>query len=239
MKSISCATLALCVFAGFSCGSKETVSRSGGPPAKAAQTSPAPGKTTTTESKGINSVTEPGRFVHTTPAPVILKITNPKTAEEHLAVAIDRHMHNKLDEAIEEYKKALALKPNSALAHFRLGNAYDQKHNREAAIAEWKETIRLDPHYLDAYNALTVAYKEKGDLRTAAEYYEHLLEFPPARTVVHYRLGFWYKQLGDKEKARQHLESYIDLALNPRSKEAGTDRYQKAVRALESVKAKT
>lgn len=222
MKKLLYFALAFCTFGSLSCGSKE-------PQAKATQTA----------DKALSSAKDPDRYVHTKPAVPVFKITNPKTAEEHYTVAVNHDMNKRTDQAIEEYKKAIALKPNWAIAHFRLAMDYRAKQNIDAAIAEWKETTRDDPHFLDAYNALTVAYKEKGDLKTAAEYYEHMLDFPPMRIVVHYRLGFWYKELGERAKARQHLEDYIQLALNSRSKEAGTDRYQKAVRALEDLKAKS
>lgn len=229
MKKLSLSLFAICLFGAISCGSKQPAS-----PAKTKQNSAAATAAQTT----IDSKNDPGRYVRTTPSPAPFKITNPKTAEEHFDVAVYQQMHHNLDTAIDEYKKAIALKPNWAIAHYRLGVLYDKKQNRDAAIAEWKEAIRADPHYLDAYNDLTVAYKERGDLRTASEYYEHLLEYPPARTMVHYRLGFWYKQLGDNQKAQDHLEKYIDLALNAKSKEAGTDRYQKAVGALKELKAR-
>ena len=84
---------------------------------------------------------------------------------------------------------------------------------------------------------LSDAYRVKGDLRSAADAYAHLLEFPPSRMAAHYRLGFWYVEIGDKAKAREHLQDYIDLALNGKSKEPGTDRYTKAVREIEKLNA--
>jgi tetratricopeptide (TPR) repeat protein len=179
----------------------------------------------------------PGAFVKTEQSRPELNITNPRTAQEHLNVAMERHYKRDLDGAIAEYKKSLELQPVSSLAHFRLGRAYQEKGDLDNAIAQWKLATRHDPHYYDAYSMLADAYRAKGDLESAAESYAHLLEFPPARMAVHYRVGFWYLELGDKPKAREHLESYIDLALNGKSKEPGTDRYEKAVRALEKLNA--
>jgi tetratricopeptide (TPR) repeat protein len=186
----------------------------------------------------ITYSSHPERFTQKTkkPEPYKLNLPDPKTAQEHFTVAVYKHDRRDLDGAIDEYKKALALKPDWAIAHFRLARAYQEKGDIDAAMAQWKETTRADPHYYEAFTNLATAYKEKGDLKNAAESYEKVLEFPPSRMAVHYRLGFWYRDLGEKEKARQHLESYIDLALNGKSKEPGTDRYEKAVRALQALK---
>jgi len=188
------------------------------------------------QEKVISAATDPGRFVRTTPAPVVFNITNPKTAQEHFNFAVDRDRTKQFDEAIVHYKKALELRPDWAIAHFRLARDYQNTGNVDAAIAEWKEAVRYDPHYYDAYIELTDAYRKKGDLKSAAESYEHLLGHPAAQLSVHYRLGYWYKELGERQRAREHLQSYIDLALQRNSKELGTDRYQKAVRTLESLK---
>jgi tetratricopeptide (TPR) repeat protein len=185
--------------------------------------------------ESVSYATDPGRFVKTKPAPYTLGITNPKTAQEHLNVAVDRHNKHDFQGAIAEYKKALQLRPVWALAHFRLGRAYQESGNVDAAMDEWKLAVRDDPHDYDAYAMLADAYHQKGEVKQAAEAYSHLLEYPPARMAVHYRLGFWYSDLGDKAKAREHLQSYIDLALNGQSKEPGTDRYQQAVHALRKI----
>ena len=184
--------------------------------------------------KPLNFEATPDHFVKTAPPVATFNITNPKTAQEHFNFAVHKHGKNEFDAAIEHYKKALELRPGWAIAHFRLGRAYQQKGNLDAAIEQWHQATRAEPRYYDAYANLAAAYHQKGDLRKAAESYEHLLEYPQGRGAVHYRLGFWYQELGDKAKARQHLQSYIDLALQSKS-EPGTERYQRAVRALEKL----
>jgi tetratricopeptide (TPR) repeat protein len=59
-------------------------------------------------------------------------------------------------EAVTEYRTALRMKPESALAHFHLGNALHKLGRLPEAIAEYQESLSIDPavpevHYELAY----------------------------------------------------------------------------------------
>jgi tetratricopeptide (TPR) repeat protein len=49
------------------------------------------------------------------------------------------------DEAIAEYRNALRLKPDSALAHFHLGNAFHKKGRLPEAITEYQASLSIEP----------------------------------------------------------------------------------------------
>lgn len=188
--------------------------------------------------KTITYATNPERFVEEKLPPYKFNITNPKTAQEHFNVAVYEHTNKHLDRAIEEYKKALELKPDWAIAHFRLARAYQEKGNRDEAIAHWEKATLYDPRYYEAHFLLALAYKERGDAKKAIESYAKLLNYPPARMEAHYRLGLWYQDLGDGRKAREHLENYRQLALQSKSKEYESERFQRALKDLEKLSQK-
>jgi len=59
-------------------------------------------------------------------------------------------------DAIAEYRTALRLKPDSALAHFHLGNTFHKMGRLAEAIAEYQASLSIDPgvpevHYELAY----------------------------------------------------------------------------------------
>ena len=137
------------------------------------------------------------------------------------------------DEAIEEYKKALELKPGWAVVHFRLAMDYKRQGRADEAISEWEQAVRYDPQFYKAYDLLAAAYRRQGNLEKAIEAYSGLLKYPPAQLGAHYQMGFSYAQLGDRKKAREHLESYRELAL--KSKEHESPRFQKALRELQKL----
>ncbi len=51
----------------------------------------------------------------------------------------------KWDEAVAAFKKAIALKPDFALAHLNLGKAYYMKDMKEEANQEWNRARQIDP----------------------------------------------------------------------------------------------
>jgi tetratricopeptide (TPR) repeat protein len=67
------------------------------------------------------------------------------------------------DEAMRAYQRALALRPNSADAHNKLGDAYFYAGRFTEAIDAYHEAARLRPKDGEAYYNLALAYLEIGD----------------------------------------------------------------------------
>ena len=68
----------------------------------------------------------------------------------------------KLDEAIAEYREAIRLKPDYALAHNNLGLILGLQGKLDESIAEHREAIRLEPDLADAYCNLGLALRQLG-----------------------------------------------------------------------------
>ena len=67
------------------------------------------------------------------------------------------------EEAIRAYKRAIQLRPNSAEAYNKLGDAYFFGGRFPDAIAAYQEAARLHPTDGEAYYNLALAYLETGD----------------------------------------------------------------------------
>jgi tetratricopeptide (TPR) repeat protein len=186
--------------------------------------------------KGISYAKNPERFVKQIPSDTPFNITDPKTAQEHFNVAVNFDYQNQLDKAIAEYEKTLELKPDWALAHFRMAQDYQKQGRTDEAVAQWGLATRYDPQFYAAYDLLSAAYARQGNLKKAIEAYSPMLNYPPARMPTHYQLGIWYAQLGEVPQAREHLEAYRELALNSKSVEVQSDRFQKATKELQKLK---
>src|SRR5258708_20136802 len=52
--------------------------------------------------------------------------------------------------AVDTLQNALRKDPNSAVAHYQLGVAFDQQHNDARAESEWRDAVRLRPDLTDA-----------------------------------------------------------------------------------------
>ena len=64
------------------------------------------------------------------------------------------------DEAMVEYRAAIALKPQSAAPHNNLGNALRDLGRRDEAMAEYRAAIALNPKYAAPHNNLGNALRE-------------------------------------------------------------------------------
>ncbi len=109
-------------------------------------------------------------------------------SRSHYNFALNLEKEGNLDEAIEEYKKALILDPNFIDAQFALANVYFEL----------------------ARNKL--AYFEKKDYQRAREYYIRLLKQPKFKYAVAYqKLADIYKQTGEIKKAENYQKAYDEL----------------------------
>ena len=122
----------------------------------------------------------------------------------------------KNDEAVAQFKKAIALRPNFAEAHFNLGVALREKHDLVGAIAEYREALRLNPNDAEAHSNLGNALREEHDLDGAVAEYREALRLRPRFAEAHSNLGVALREKHDLDGAiaecREALRLKPDLA---------------------------
>jgi tetratricopeptide (TPR) repeat protein len=122
------------------------------------------------------------------------------------------------DEAIEEYKIALRIKPDYAEAHNNLGNSYYEQGRIDEAIEEYKIALRIKPDHAVAHYNLGNAYANLGRTDEAIEEYKKALRIRPDYAEAHNNLGNVYDSLGRTDEA---IEKYkIALRFKPDYAEA-------------------
>ena len=85
-------------------------------------------------------------------------------------------------DAEEHYKRALAIDPNYALAHFNLGNLYDEQNDPALALTHYNEALRLHPNYADAHYNLALLYQSLRDVMGALRHWRAYLKLDPTST---------------------------------------------------------
>ena len=80
-----------------------------------------------------------------------------------------RLAQEKYDGALEDFDKAIELKPDYAPAHSFRGYVYEEKGEFERAIANYNKAIALKPDYAEAYGNRGVTYSKKGEFDRALE----------------------------------------------------------------------
>lgn len=73
-------------------------------------------------------------------------------------------------EAIAQYERALAARPNFAAAWFRLGEARNECGDRAGAIDAFRRTLEVEPSHARARTAIVDAWRAMGDAQEAERY---------------------------------------------------------------------
>ncbi len=98
------------------------------------------------------------------------------TTKQHADALVEE---GRLDEAIEEYKAAIALDKSDPCSHFGLCDAYDKKGMAEAAMRELKAAMRLRPGWPYYHNRMGRFLESAGRTEEAAREYEEALRLKP------------------------------------------------------------
>ena len=93
-------------------------------------------------------------------------------------------------EAIRYNTAAVALRPDSAAAHYNLGYVLYDKHQLDEAIAEFKKAIVLEPDLALAHTNLGVALYGKHRLDEAMTEYRKAVALEPGLAMAHNNLGY-------------------------------------------------
>lgn len=121
-----------------------------------------------------------------------------------------RYRYRDNENAIELYKRSIALDPDFALAYAGLADAYSQRVNTWGVNGHWSDValetaqkaISIDPDLPEGYKALGFCYSNKGWLTKSLEAYQRALSLRPQyeeamnnTAVVQHMLGRWDEAL--------------------------------------------
>lgn len=116
--------------------------------------------------------------------------------------------------AQEAYKRALALAPNSAEAHFAIGRNLQEDGRIEEANRYFLDTLEIDPRNANAYRFLASNKAFNADDETFARMLK-LLENDDIsqknRIRLHFAAATVFEQAGDIDNAYTHLSAGNDL----------------------------
>ncbi len=118
---------------------------------------------------------------------------------------------NDMDRAIDYYKKAIRLEPESLEAFVNLGNAYFANEEFRKSIEAYKVALQLDPEDSNIYSNLGVAYIELGDKNEAIKYLTQAIMLNPHNESAHYNLGILYAMNDESDKAIEQYDKLLEL----------------------------
>lgn len=118
----------------------------------------------------------------------------------------------KIEQAIPEYDRAIALDPSLAEANYNRGRAYDMLGDYEKAIADFDRAIALKQDWAEAYRARGRAYRESGNAERSLEDYDNALALNLDFADAYIGRGLTYATLGQLERAIQDYDKGIELS---------------------------
>jgi hypothetical protein len=115
-------------------------------------------------------------------------------------------------EAVEEFKQARAIAPDSAREKLNYALALLKAEGHEPeAVQLLEEVQRQDPALPHTWFNLGIYYKRRGDANKAIAQFEGMLARTPNEAIAHYQLGTLYRQVNRNADAQKQFETAAAL----------------------------
>jgi tetratricopeptide (TPR) repeat protein len=137
--------------------------------------------------------------------------------ETHEALGDTYRMLRNHEKALEAYKRALGLRPESAGLFLKLGSLYSESGRLPEAIEAYRQALRFAPTGDTAHQAqasIGYIYKGQGRFADAAKAFEEVLRAYPNDYFTRYSLSETYLELGDMSSALEQHKILKDLKSN-------------------------
>ena len=114
-------------------------------------------------------------------------------------------------QAVDEFRRALSLAPNSAREQTNYGLALLHAGQTERGIAALQQAQKTDPKIPNTWFALGIALHKQGKLDEALVQLRGMVQRVPNEPVTHYQIGSILKSKGDTTGAIREFEIARDL----------------------------
>lgn len=135
----------------------------------------------------------------------------PGEADAHYNLGIALKRLGLLDEAIENYTRALKIKPDYAEALGNLGNALKDLGRLADAMDSYRRALSIKPDSAETHNSMGAALKDLGQLEEAVASYRRAVALKPNYADAHFNLGNMLKGLGKFDDAVMSYRHALEL----------------------------
>jgi len=106
---------------------------------------------------------------------------------------------------------ALAIDPDSPIAHSNLGELLDRQGRPAEAIDHFQQALRLKPDFPLAHNNWGMALKGQGRPAEAIDHFQQALRLKPNFAIAHNNWGTALGQLGEPAEAIDHFQQALRI----------------------------
>jgi tetratricopeptide (TPR) repeat protein len=132
-------------------------------------------------------------------------------AEVLLALGVADGMLGNFSASERNLRKAVAIAPRQADAHYNLGKALQAQGKLDLALESYNAACRLQPGTAGFHNNLGNVLKDLGRYQEALAHISRAIEIEPATANYHYNLGHVLSRLGLRERAVAAYERALSL----------------------------
>ena len=118
---------------------------------------------------------------------------------------------NKDEQAIQEYRRSLAIKPDLQNVHFSIGNLLWTRSRSDEALVELQEEIKLDPNHPQAHYEIGDILYGQGKLAEAETHLLKAVKLEPSMIEAHVALERLYTNQEQLTKALYHLGKAVEI----------------------------
>jgi protein O-mannosyl-transferase len=123
--------------------------------------------------------------------------------------------------AVDQYREALLLRPNSAEACNGLGIVLSKKGLLSEAERSYREALRIKPNFAEAHANMGALLGTLGKYEDAISEFQAALKLDPQKAEIHYNLGFALAKQDKVDEAIAHYNKALEI--KPSYAEAHTE----------------
>jgi Flp pilus assembly protein TadD len=136
---------------------------------------------------------------------------NPKAWMAHENLGVLFLETGRPEDAIDQFNKALTIKPDHASAEANLGNAFLRMGQLDEAIVYYEKALQLKSDSAEFQYNLANALLRKGEFDEAVSHFRRALELKPRDADFHNNLGTVLLQKGDLDGAIDQYQQALEL----------------------------
>ena len=137
----------------------------------------------------------------------------PNDPAAFFALGLTHQAEGKLEDAVANYRQAIALKPDYVEAHNNLGVSLKNQGKLDQAVASYQRALALDPDYAEAHYNLANALLAQGRFAEALASYDRAIALRPHDVKAFNNRGVAFRELKLFDEAVSSCQRAI--ALNP------------------------
>lgn len=138
-----------------------------------------------------------------------LKTSTKAQLSPHQRQALAQLQEGNAQEALAEFRAAVAENPDDAVSHDYIGVILGESGKLNEALSEFERAARLEPSFPDSHFHLGVAYDRKGRTGDAIAQYQEALRLNPGLVEARYGLSAICAKIGDLDGAIRLLRDVI------------------------------